>query len=418
MNSKEIYISISIQGKTYIVGKLWGYLRNGRQSASFEYDASWLNNPQKFALEPALKLMQGVLHTTESFELFGSIGDCAPDRWGRVLMRRAEIMRAKQENETPRSLTEIDYLLGVNDFARQGALRFSKTIDSPYLKESAQNSIPPLIQLPKLLSAAQNFEESSENEQELKLLLDPGSSLGGARPKASIIDKDASLAIAKFPKKDDESNAVLWEAVTLSLAKEAKINTPIWRIETILDKAVLIIKRFDRGNEIRIPFLSAMSMLQAKDNEQRSYLEIAYSLSEHGSSPNEDMKELFRRIVFNILVSNTDDHLRNHGFLYESQKGWRLSPVYDINPTPIQIKARLLSTNIDFDNNQASLETALSVIEEFRLSKKEAVEIIKEVANAVTNWRKTAKCFKLSDKEIDYMSSAFEHSETKKAKDF
>jgi serine/threonine-protein kinase HipA len=270
-------------------------------------------------------------------------------------MRRAEIMRAKQENETPRSLTEIDYLLGVNDFARQGALRFSKTIDSPYLKEGAQNSIPPLIQLPKLLSAAQNFEESSENEQELKLLLAPGSSLGGARPKASIIDKDESLAIAKFPKKDDESNAVLWEAVTLSLAKEAKINTPIWRIETILDKAVLIIKRFDRENKIRIPFLSAMSMLQAKDNEQRSYLEIAYSLSEHGSSPDEDMKELYRRIIFNILVSNTDDHLRNHGFLYESQKGWRLSPVYDINPTPIQIKARLLSTNIDFDSNQASL---------------------------------------------------------------
>jgi serine/threonine-protein kinase HipA len=355
MNSKEIYISISIQGKTYIVGKLWGHSRNGRQSASFEYDASWLNNPQKFVLEPALKLTQGVMHTMNSLMLFGSIGDCAPDRWGRVLMRHAEIMRAKQENETPRSLTEIDYLLGVNDFARQGALRFSKTLNSPYLKESAQNSIPPLIQLPKLLSAAQNFEESNENEQELKLLLAPGSSLGGARPKASIIDKDESLAIAKFPKKDDESNAVLWEAVTLSLAKEAKINTPIWRIETILDKAVLIIKRFDRENKIRIPFLSAMSMLQAKDNEQRSYLEIAYSLSEHGSCPDEDIKELYRRIIFNILVSNTDDHLRNHGFLYEGQKGWRLSPVYDINPTPIQINARLLSTNIDFDSNQASL---------------------------------------------------------------
>ncbi|MDR3256384.1 MAG: type II toxin-antitoxin system HipA family toxin [Endomicrobium sp.] len=416
MSSKEIYVSISLQGKTYIVGRLWGHSRNGRQSASFEYDKNWLNNPEKFALEPALNLTEGTVHTPESHILFGSIGDSAPDRWGRVLMRRAETIRAKQTNETPRTLTEMDYLLGVNDFARQGALRFSSTPTAPYLKESDNNSIPPLIELPKLLSAAESFVKSSENAEELKLLLDPGSSLGGARPKASVIDKDKTLAIAKFPKKDDETNTVLWEAVALSLAKDAKINTPVWKVETILNKPILIIKRFDRKNKNRIPFLSAMSMLQAKDNEQHSYLEIAYSLAEYGAVPAEDIKELFRRVIFNILISNTDDHLRNHGFLYESKKGWRLSPVYDVNPTPAQIKEHILSTSIDFNSNQASLDTALSVAEEFRLSKEKAVLIIKEVANAVTSWRKTAKKFNLSDKEIEYMSYAFEHSEAAKAK--
>jgi serine/threonine-protein kinase HipA len=260
--------------------------------------------------------------------------------------------------------------------------------------------------------------KSGENAADLKLLLAPGSSLGGARPKASVIDKDKTLAIAKFPRKDDEYNSVLWEAVALTLAKKAKINTPVWRVETILKKAVLIIKRFDREKENRIPFLSAMSMLQAKDNEQRSYLEIAYAITEHGSYPKQDLEELYRRMIFNILISNTDDHLRNHGFLYENKNGWKLSPVYDINPTPHEIKAHILSTSIDFNSNHASIETALSVIDEFRLSKKKAILIIKEVATAVSSWRKIAKRFKLTEKEIVLMASAFEHSEMKKEKNY
>jgi serine/threonine-protein kinase HipA len=271
--------------------------------------------------------------------------------------------------------------------------------------------------LPRLLSASEYFLEDSEKSEDLKLLLAPGSSLGGARPKASVKDKDQTLAFAKFPRKNDEFNTVLWEAVALTLAKHAKINTPIWRIETILNKPVLIIKRFDRDRENRTPFLSAMSMLQAKDMEQHCYLEIAYSIAEYGAAPDKDMKELFRRIIFNILISNTDDHLRNHGFLYERIKGWRLSPVYDLNPTPAEINAHNFSTSIDFNNNQPSLETALSVIAEFRLSKKQAISIIKEAAAAVAGWRKIAKKFKLNNKEIEHMSSAFEHDETKKARD-
>ena len=415
MNCKEIYVSISLQDKIFFIGKVWCYSKNGKESASFEYSRNWLTNPESFALEPALKLIEGVAHTPGNHIIFGSIGDSAPDRWGRVLMRRVETILAKEKNKTPRTLTEADYLLGVNDIARQGALRFSKNLNGPYLKENVNSSIPPLIELPKLLSAAENFIGSKDTIQDLKLLLTPGSSLGGARPKASIIDNDKTLAIAKFPKKDDEYNNVLWEAVALSLAKKAKINTSIWRIEAVMNKPVLVIKRFDRYRENRIPFISAMSMLQAKDNEQHSYIEIAYSLAEYGACPEEDMRELFRRIIFNILISNTDDHLRNHGFLYESKKGWKLSPVYDINPVPSHIKEHILSTNIDFNSNYASIHTALSIIEEFRLKKQEAITIIKEVASAVLEWKHTAKQLKISEKEIEYMSSAFEHDQLRKA---
>ena len=224
--------------------------------------------------------------------------------------------------------------------------------------------------MPKLLSATERFADDSETAEDLKLLLAPGSSLGGARPKASVRDKDGSLAIAKFPRKGDEHNIVMWEAVALSLAKDAGIKVPSWRLENIFGKAVLIINRFDRYKGERIPFLSAMSMLGAADNEQHSYLEMAYALAQSGGSPEEDMAELWRRIVFNVMVSNTDDHLRNHGFIYERYKGWRLSPAYDINPTPIEMAPRILTTSIDFDDNSASLDIALSVAKDFRLKKK------------------------------------------------
>ncbi len=233
--------------------------------------------------------------------------------------------------------------------------------------------------------------------------------------KASVRDHDGSLSIAKFPRKDDESNVVAWEAVTLSLAKKAGIRVPSWRYETIADKPVLIIKRFDRTPEGRVPFLSAMSMIDARDNQQRSYIELAYALAQHGASPSEDMEELWRRIVFSILVSNTDDHMRNHGFVYERHKGWRLSPAYDVNPVPVDIKPRVLSTAIDFDDGTASLDLALSVIDEFRVTSKRAKEIIREVARVTSLWRKEAKGHGLPEKEADRMASAFEHEDLEKA---
>ncbi len=411
MSNDQIYVSIQLGGETHLVGKLWCRHRGERQSASFEYNSEWLKYPEKFALDPALQLTEGAFHTAPEQILFGSIGDSAPDRWGRVLMRRAESLRAKSVGESVRTLSEADYLLGVNDDARQGALRFSIEPDGPYLNLKDKYSIPPLIDLPRLLAATDRYLDDAETAEDLKILLAPGSSLGGARPKASVRDKDGQLALAKFPKKGDEFNIVVWEAVALTLAEKAGINTPQWRIEAVMDKPVLIIKRFDRFGDDRIPFLSAMSMLGAKDNEQHSYLEIVYALYQHGGNPNHDMEELWRRIIFTVLISNTDDHLRNHGFLYERHKGWRLSPAYDVNPTPVEVKSRMLSTSIDFDNPTASIDLALSVIKDFRISKSRAQEIIKEVVSAVCQWRNVARHFGLRKKEIDHMASAFEHED-------
>ena len=200
-------------------------------------------------------------------------------------------------------------------------------------------------------------------------------------------------------------------SLMLTLAKKAGIRVSSCRLETILEKPVLIISRFDRKDEQRIPFLSAMSMLGSEDNQQHSYLEMVYALAQHGASPEEDMKELWRRIVFTIMVSNTDDHLRNHGFIYERYKGWRLSPAYDINPTPIEIAPRILTTLIDFYDNSASLETAMNVAKDFRLKKEEALFIIQEVSAAVAQWRVVASEFGLSKRECDRMSSAFVYEE-------
>ena len=418
MNSNEVIVSISLGGEDISVGRLWFHVRKGRESASFEYDNNWLKHPEKFALEPALKLTEGAFHTQTGLSVFGSIGDSAPDRWGRVLIRRNETANARSRKTTPRTLFEIDYLLGVNDEARQGALRFSfdtNEDEREFLTPNTQASIPPLVDLPKLLSAAERFIENDDSAEDLRLLLAPGSSLGGARPKASVRDHDGSLAIAKFPRKDDDYNVVKWEAVALTLAHKGGLNVPSWHLETILGKPVLIIKRFDRQNGQRIPFLSAMSMLGARDNEQHSYLEMAYALAQNGAAPKEDMAELWRRIVFTIMISNTDDHLRNHGFVYERFKGWRLSPVYDVNPTPIDAKPRILSTAIDFDNTSASLQTALEVAKDFRLSKIETHEIVKEVTGAVLQWRTVASDFGLTKQESDRMASAFEHDDLRDA---
>jgi len=411
VSSQQIYVSIQLGEETLLVGKLWFHQRATRQSASFEYHKDWLKHSEKFALDPALQLTEGSFHTTPDQILFGAIGDSAPDRWGRVLMRRAESMRNKSAGETPRTLSEVDYLLGVNDEARQGALRFSLEVDGPYLTPKNKESIPPLIDLPRLLSATERYLNDDETPEDLKILLAPGSSLGGARPKASVKDKDGHLAMAKFPKKDDEYNVVAWEALALTLAEKAGIKTPSWRLITILDKPVLILRRFDRFDRRRIPFLSAMSMLGAKDNDPHSYLEIADVIAQHGASPNNDFEELWRRIIYTVLISNTDDHLRNHGFLYERHKGWRLSPAYDLNPTPIETKAHLLSTSINYDDPTASIDLALSVVDDFRIKQARAMEIIKEVALAVNQWSSVATQLDLSKKEISRMASAFEHKE-------
>ena len=243
---REVLVYADLKGSPYLVGRLWTRIRKDRESATFEYDKAWLAHAERFSLEPALKLGPGPFHTPSDRPLFGAIGDSAPDRWGRVLMRRAMRRQAERERQAPRTVREIDYLLLVDDEARQGALRFAEREGGPFLADQAPNKIPPLIELPRLLSAAEHVLGDSDTDEDLRLLLAPGSSLGGARPKASVRDRDGHLAIAKFPNKGDELNTVGWESVALTLARKAGIPTPAWRLESIADKPVLLLRRFDR----------------------------------------------------------------------------------------------------------------------------------------------------------------------------
>jgi serine/threonine-protein kinase HipA len=408
---KEILVHLDLQGAPHLVGRLWTRMRKDRESATFEYDKSWLAHPERFSLEPALKLGPGPFHAPSAKPLFGAIGDSAPDRWGRVLMRRAERRRAEHERQAPRTLKEIDYLLMVDDDARQGALRFAEREGGPFLAENGPVKIPPLVELPRLLSAVEHVVSDTDTDEDLRLLLAPGSSLGGARPKASVLDRDGDLSIAKFPSRGDEVNTVLWEVVALTLAAKAGIVVPAWRLEHVAGKPVLLLRRFDRRRGLRIPFLSAMSMLDAKDNEPRSYLEFVDVLRQHGAAPKEDMHALWRRIVFSILISNTDDHLRNHGFLWEGPSGWRLSPAYDLNPVPADIKPRVLSTAIDLDDGTASLKLAFQVASYFELGEGEAHKIAGQAGQAVAMWRKQAAKLGLTPAEVDRMASAFEHED-------
>ena len=408
MDSSRVFVSIQLGSEVLPVGILWYHRKSGRESASFAYDASWLRHPDSIAIDPALNLTEGTFHTFEQHKIFGAIGDSAPDRWGRVLMKRAESTRAKSCGESPRLLSEIDYLLGVDDVARQGALRFSLHEHGPYLASKEVHPIPPLIQLPLLLDATTRYLEETETMEDLKLLLAPGASLGGARPKASVLDVDGHLALAKFGKKDDEYSAVLWEAVALTLAEKAGIHTTAWRLVTITDTPVLLVRRFDREKHQRIPFLSAMSMLGASDNEEHCYLEIAYALEQYGAKPERDLEQLWRRIVFTVLISNTDDHLKNHGFLYDTTAhGWYLSPAYDMHPVPGSATSRILSTAITFDDPVASLDAALRVAKEFRLNHEKATHIIGEVSTMISHWDTVARQLGIAKSEIESMASAF-----------
>lgn len=412
MKDQTVFIYADWENQPTLVGKLFARNRKGRESSSFEYDNKWLDNPNRFALEPALSLHPAPFHTQAGRSLFGSIGDSAPDRWGRMLMRRSERMSAKAESREPRTLGEIDFLLMVDDESRQGALRFSEIIGGEFLSPPhKQRRIPLLIDLPKLLVASNKVILEEDNEEDLRLLFAPGSSLGGARPKASVRDKNGDLLIAKFPHPDDEFDLPAWESLTLNLAEKADITVTQHRLMRLSGRSIILVNRFDREQEKRIPFLSAMSLLEANDTENHNYLEVADALRRYSGNPVEDLRELWKRIVFSVLVSNTDDHLRNHGLLLPDIKGWRLSPAYDINPTPVDIKPRRLTTSIDEDDNRASLDLALNVSGRFGLSMSNAKEIIHNIGTVTSTWRDEAKKLGIKSQGIERMSSAFEHKD-------
>jgi len=309
---------------------------------------------------------------------------------------------------------EIDYLLGVSDAARLGALRFRRAGENEF-QASTTKGVPGQIELGRLLAVTERILRGEESDDDIQLIFAPGSSLGGARPKASIIDQDGRLSIAKFPKETDDYGIEVWEAIALRLAARAGIRTPDHELVRVGEKPVLLSRRFDRAGNTRIPFLSALSMMGLRDGEQGSYPELVDVVTQHGAQAATDAREIYRRMVLNVLISNVDDHLRNHGFLWTGKAGWTLSPVYDLNPTPTDVRPRILTTNISLDEGTCDLGLVLSVAEYFSLDVQAAKQIAKEVAEVTATWRTTAKALNVRSNEIDRMASAFEHEDFRRA---
>lgn len=411
-NDIEVHIDFAPGLKR--VGTLHRHARRGGEAISFEYHPDWLGDAARFSLEPALTLNRGAFAPADGLPIFGSIGDSAPDTWGRRLMQRAERRRAEREGRPVRTLTEADYLLGVSDVSRSGALRFRKLGEEEFQSPTTAG-VPGLIELGRLLQVTERILRDEETDEDLQVIFAPGSSLGGARPKASVIDQHGRLAIAKFPKEADDYSIEVWEAVALGLAARAGIRTPEHELLRVAEKPLLLSRRFDRAHGTRIPFLSALSMMGLKDGERGSYPELVDVLTQHGAQAAEDARELYRRMVFNVLVSNVDDHLRNHGFLWTGRDGWTLSPVYDLNPTPTDVRKRILTTNINLDEGTCDLDLVISVAEYFGLAETPARAIIKEVATVTSSWREAAAVVGAPAGDVRRMASAFEHDDFTKA---
>jgi serine/threonine-protein kinase HipA len=410
----DFEVHIALNGRTRQVGLARSNRVRGKETILFEYDDAWLKDPEHFSLEPALTMTRGAFAPPSGLTVFGSLGDSAPDTWGRRLMQRAERRAADREGRAIRTLAESDYLLGVSDETRLGALRFRRVGEESF-QAPDRAGVPALIKLGQLLQITERILRDEETDEDLQLIFAPGSSIGGARPKASVIDQYGYLSIAKFPKETDDYSVETWEEIALQLAEQAGIATPKHQLIEAAGKAVLLSRRFDRQDRTRIPFLSAMAMMSAKDGEHGSYPEIVDSLVQYGAQAKTDARALYRRVVFNVLISNVDDHLRNHGFLWLGKNGWSLSPAYDLNPVPADIKARVLTTNISLDEGTCSLDLLEAAAEYFSLSLTQARMIIKEVALVTSRWRDIAKEVGARSAEIQRMASAFEHDELKRA---
>jgi len=417
MAEEYIEVDVQIGCRDLPAGRLWTHRHGQSESATFSYHDDYLQHADAYELDPGLPLQSGQHQTAFGQALFGAMSDCAPDGWGRRLVRRVQAQRARAATSQRRALAEIDFLLGARDDLRQGALRFRARDGEQYLAVDAEG-VPDLITLPRLLNAAEELERDAPTSEDLRLLLHGGSSLGGARPKAHVLDTHGHLGIAKFPAPNvDEWDVIRWEAVALELAEAGGIDVPEHELHIIEDRPVLVVRRFDRDESGRVGYLSAMSMLQARDGERASYLEIAEAIEERSPAVNADLHELWRRIVFTILISNTDDHLRNHGFLRESTAGWSLSPAFDLNPNP-EGTAKQLATAIDESNAEASLATALDVAGLFRLSEAGARQIVDELSTATARWQAIARAKGLATPELQRLAPAFEHEQLIAARKF
>ncbi len=391
------------------IGVLTAHYGKGRKSFSFEYDSNWLKSKEQFLLDPEINWYSGPQYSRD--ENFGIFLDSMPDTWGRTLMKRRVAQQVRKEGNTTRTLYDIDFLLGVFDESRMGALRFKLDREGTFLDNDKDYATPPWSSIRELQHAAQVIE-NNQNPEEVKkwlaILIAPGSSLGGARPKANILDDKKHPWIAKFPSKNDTIDKAKWEYLAYQLALKAGIEMSESNIEKVSGNYhTFFTKRFDRSNSKRIHFASAMTMTgnnedTIKDNFP-SYLDIAEFIQYNGANIKDDLYQLWKRIAFNIAISNTDDHLRNHGFLLKD-KGWVLSPAYDINPS---IDKDGLALNIDSDDNALNFELLISVGEYFQLQENEMQGILKKVSDVVKNWKGQADKIGIPRSEQELMEHGF-----------
>ena len=402
-----IYFDDAYTDSPLQVGVLTAQLLRQKEVFSFEFTEQWLHDARCKLLDPDLQLYVGRQFLSESKNNFGLFLDSSPDRWGRVLLNRRESLMAKKEQRPPRHLYESDYLLGVFDESRMGALRVKLTSDGDFLDNNPNYSIPPFAALRDLEYASWEYEANHSDSRWLQMLLAPGSSLGGARPKANVWMSDGSLWIAKFPSRNDDTNVGAWEAVAMAMAQECGIEVAPFRTANLSNRySTFLTRRFDRTRDNRrLHFTSAMTVLGYTDGETKgcSYLELAEWIVRSCPRVEENLAEMWRRIVFNIAISNCDDHLRNHGFLL-TPKGWTLAPAYDLNP---QSYGTGLSLNINENDNALDFSLAKEVAPYFGLSAAQADSIITHIRQVVSQWRTFATNAQLSRDEQEQMVQAF-----------
>jgi len=413
---KEILVYADWVGlpSRFLMGKLRSELTKGEEVFSFEYAENWLRSGFAQDLDPDLKMYKGPQYLNDEKSNFGLFLDSSPDRWGRMLLKRRDAIKERKEGKTPRRFLESDFLLGVNDETRMGGLRFKIEEQGHFLEYEEEIKIPPISNIRELEQVSlkiedDDFFDDNKAREWLKLIVVPGSSLGGARPKANVRNTDGSLWIAKFPSKNDDKDSGIWELLINVIARNIHINVAKATASIFSQKQhTYLTKRFDRShNDKRIHFASAMTLLGYKDGyshkEGGSYLELVELIERYGAEPNQDIKELWKRIVLSVGVSNTDDHLRNHGFLL-TRKGWKLSPAYDINPNE---NGTGLSLNISEDDNSLDYELCLEVSEYFRWKENDAIKYIKKAKKEISKWKMIAKEYGVSNREISQMEPAF-----------
>lgn len=396
----SLEVHIAWQHETHFVGRLYTTPRS--PAVSFEYTAEWLHRQDAFSIDPtSLPLRSGPHHSPT---LFGALQDSGPDRWGRMLIERA--VRKHVLERKP--YQDLDYVLALDDASRIGALRFRKDSSGPFLAAHS-GRIPPLVQLRALLNSADAVHGVTETARDLQFLLGKGSPLGGARPKSAVALPDGRLAIAKFPKPDDLRDIAAGEVMALTLARHAGICVADHDLVQINGRSVSLITRFDRDGSDRIPFLSASSLLGLLPGQPGAYTLLADGIRQFGDSTAADLRELWRRLIFSLLASNYDDHLRNHGFLMRSPGRWALSPAYDLNPVPEIDRTATPKTPIADDRDDVSIAAALDVAPRFGIKAEEAKAILREIFVAVSDWRKTGRSLRIKASTLDAYSTAFEH---------